>query len=161
MHLTMLSGSVTHCRVVSNTSGHISAKHGGSVRTSHVTVFRVAGKPVEMGGVVSVDNGDEVTVAGLPGGQGLKAIGLRDNRSGVTALVPADKRNLFAGILSLFAGFSCGSLMAMDSGVAGFLWLLVLGGTAAFFLRRFYDDRKRIEAAAAMLQQGALEPAPA
>ena len=162
MSLQAVSGPVSHCRVVSHTQGHISAKHGGSIRTSHATTFRVGRQPVHMSGTISVDNGDEVTVVGYASSEGLSGLALRDNDSGLTFVVPTDKRNLFAGVIALFAGLSCGPMMMTDDmGLGGVIMLLIPLGVAWFFIARFRADVERLRTARTMLNGGDALPLPA
>lgn len=153
MNLISISGAVSHCRVVSNTHGHVDARHGGNIRTTHETMFRVAGKPVQMNGTISVDNGDTVTVVGLQASDGLHAIALRDHDSGLTITAPEDKRFLAAGIILLFTGVSCAPLL-MGAGAAFVMVLIPLGG-AWFCFSKFFKRRELTRAAHAMLDSGA------
>jgi hypothetical protein len=162
MELQTITGAVSHCRLVSDTHGQIHARHGGNVRTTHTTIFRVAGHPVEMRGAINVDNGDEVTAVVHPGSSPLRVIGLRDEHSGVQSFVGADTRFLIAGILLLFAGTMCASGI-LDVGVrenpAVMVMPLAIFAVGGILIKRFIGERNLILSARMMLGRVVAVPA--
>jgi hypothetical protein len=83
MNLVELSGPVSHVKQRSEVEGEIHQGRG-DIKTKYTTVFRVAGRPVEIYGAQHLENGDLVSVVGLQKGDAIQSVALRNDSTHIT-----------------------------------------------------------------------------
>jgi hypothetical protein len=165
--LTLLSGTVSHNRTSSSTSGSIRTSHdgyvSGGVSTTHTTLFRVDGKSVSFEGVLNVADGDAVTLVGYDKGE-FDPVVLRNDSTGL--VYPVEDRGSLGrsygfGMLILVVVvwalssrsvcFMCGPLLVdlMGYGFDVCKWTLLPFGVVFLGVGFFY--RSRVRSAVSML----------
>lgn len=77
-----MSGQVSHLNAVSTTTGVVRSDRG-SVRTDHEMWFRVGGRPALYKGVLSLADGDRVTLVGRDRGDAVMVVALRNESTGI------------------------------------------------------------------------------
>ena len=114
--MTLLSGKASHVSNQSHISGSFSGGSGGvagggSVSTTHTTLFRVGNRPARFGKTVNLVDGEDVTLVGFSGDEFI-AIALRNDSTGITyynmtfyEAMSQSKCTIAAVLLSLAAAF--------------------------------------------------------
>lgn len=158
MRLQVVSGIITHLRVVSSTHGQISGQYGGRIQTSHITMFRIGASLIEIAGNINVENGDEVAVVGSATGTSIRAVAMRDLKAGLLFFASVNQWVLLAGILCLLAAVFSFVMMAIASGpVALALVPIIIGGILVWF---HYRETQRVADALSLLQSAAADVPP-
>jgi hypothetical protein len=132
-------------RIVANTHGNISANYGGQIQTSHTILFRAGGQPVEMNGIVNLDDGDYVAVAGPATSTGIRGLAVYDSSSSRTFLAPMDNRKLFMGIFFMFVAITYKAFVFINHiELSGAVFPMMIGGCLVWLHSR--ENRRRCEA---------------
>lgn len=153
MSLQVASGTVSHLRVVSSTHGNISAKHGGTIRTTHTTQFRIGTSLIEMTGSINIVDGDDVAVVGPVAGAVIQGVALYDLKAGLLFIAPVSSWILFSGVGSLLvAALSFITLVLAASPISLGLIPTLIGGILIWFYRR---ESRRLVEALSLLQSAA------
>ena len=116
-----VSGKISHLNAVSTTTGVVRNEHG-NVRTDHELWFRVSGRPAVYEGVLSLAEGDTVTVVGRDRGDAVIVVALRNDTTGIehTPVIRTWPMWLLIAIGVPMIPFVIG-LLLIGLGVLGFL----------------------------------------
>ena len=103
-----------------------------------------------MGAIINLDNGDGVAVIGLAGREGMTALAVRDNQSGLVFVARANRHKLNSGVVAMVLGIIGGSL-------ASTFYLAAIAGI--YLIVDFIRDSNRLRAAQSSLSAGGALPA--
>lgn len=135
-NIQILSGTVSHSRTVSTTSGSID-KGKGTISTSHTMSFRLDNTPVVFSGTPSLGDGDRATVAGLALGE-FRAYALRNDSTGL--IYRAHTTGWFVGLV-IFVLLCIPGISSINS-IGGIVWTLVTGGPGCLCYFRWKTMRE-------------------
>jgi hypothetical protein len=106
-----IAGTISHLNQSTEVSGYTQTSSFGNriygrTQTSHVTTFRIEGKPalLKMGNMGSFTNGDRVSLVGKDKPAGFIAYAIRNDTTGAVYTNPTKGYYWFAGVM-IFIGY--------------------------------------------------------
>jgi len=103
MAITLMTGRVSHIDHSTETSGNITANHGGQIQTAHAWSFRLNNHPAiyKSRSTASFGEGDELTAAGQDKNGTFMIVSCRNETTGAVYESPATMVCVLAGLLIL------------------------------------------------------------
>ena len=141
MAISLLTGKISHLDHATETSGNITANHGGQIQTAHAWAFRLNNRPViyKSHSTASFAEGDELTAAGVEQNGTFKIISYRNETTGAVHQAPGLVVCIAAGLLIAMS-------LPMMMVIVGFL-MLPIGIYILMWGLRIFKANKLLETA--------------